>query len=96
MSKYKWVSWYQPEGDHRPINFPPDKKTLGWWKTGERCSDGASTLVALVLAETEEVAVSILKVDWPEVDEIRFCEEKNDTKLSDRFPIKEWMPLYNA
>jgi hypothetical protein len=96
MSKYKWISWFQPGDDHRPINFPPDKRVLGWWKTGERSYDSASTLVSLVLAKTEEEALSILKIDWPEVDEVRFCEDKNDTKLSDRFPIKEWMPLSDA
>ena len=90
MVKLQWVSWWQPTEDYRPLNFPPNQYILGWWKSGEDM-EGNASLCALVIAMTEENAKRIIKVDWPEADNWRFCYEKEGTNLSDRFPVSEWM-----
>lgn len=86
-----WISWYQPTKDHRPLIFPPNDKIMGWWCTGKR-ADGASTMVAFVVAETYETAQEIICKDWPEaVDNWRFHEHVTNKQLSDRFPLSPWM-----
>ena len=89
MSMLQWISWYQPTEDPRPLNFPPNQYVLGWWVTGETM-DGVQILCALVIATTEENAQRITKVDWPEAEDWRFCEETETTELSDRFPYPDW------
>jgi len=83
-----WISWYQPTEDHRPLSFPPNENILGWWCTGH--SEAGATLCAMVKALSEEEARFHVKVEWPEVEEWRFCEE-SDGKVGDRFPLSEWM-----
>ena len=87
-----WISWYQPTEDYRPLADPPNAAVLGWWCSGYRCSDEAATLCALVAAEDERRAEAAVKVDWPEAEEWRFCEERaDDWRPTDRFPIEsEW------
>jgi hypothetical protein len=90
-AKTFWISWYQPTSDPRPLKFPPNENVLGWWETGLRCSDKAITICALVLAGNKKSAERAIRLDWPEASEWRFCEEKEDAILSDRFPLNEWM-----
>lgn len=83
-----WISWYQPTEDYRPITVPSRDIVVGYWKSGERCSDNASTICAWVKAENEEHAKSIIREYWPEAEEWRFCEEsEKDFELSDRFSL---------
>ncbi|WP_421793534.1 hypothetical protein [Hydrocarboniphaga effusa] len=86
-----WISWYQPTEDHRPLTFPPNADVLGWWCTGQRCEDGASTLVAFVKARDEASAKSAVQIDWPEATEWRFCEVRTRIKPGSRFPFEDWM-----
>ncbi len=85
-----WLSWYQPTEDARPLTYPPNKSILGWWNSGSRCSDDAHTICALVDAQSEDAAKKAVTKDWPEAKEWRFCAE-SDGKLSDRFPLSDWM-----
>lgn len=85
----KWISWFQPTEDHRPIKFPPTEKVLGWWCTGD--SSKGQTLVALVDAESEEEAKSHILLNWPEVVDWRFCAERDTKTFNSRFPLQEWM-----
>lgn len=85
----KWISWFQPTEDYRPLTYPPHKEILGWWCTGYR--DEEATICALVDVDTEEQAQLIIKQDWPEVEEWRFCEDKENKKVSDRFSLEPWM-----
>ena len=94
---YFWLSWYQPTEDYRPLKFPPNEAVLGWWCSGERCSGGAATLVAEVLAVDEAEAKAVVVKDWPEAREWRFCKESATPHSSDRFPPSDWMtPRYEA
>lgn len=89
--KYFWISWYQRTSDYRPLSFPPNQRVLGWWKTGE-VSDNSFTLVSLVKAKSEDDAKMSILIDWPEAkDNWRFCDEKENTSLSDRFQLSDWM-----
>jgi len=85
-----WLSWYETATDHRPLTFPPNAAILGWWCSGERCSDEASILVAIVEGDDEDAAKAAVVKDWPGEKEWRFCNEW-DGKLSDRFPPQDWM-----
>ena len=86
-----WLSWYQPTEDHRPLKFPPNEKVVGWWCTG-RTSYGVATLVAMVSADTEDEAKDVVKIDWPEAREWRFCDRMLKIGPPDgRFPLKTWM-----
>ena len=88
----KWVSWYQPTEDYRPIGFPPNEKVLGWWCTGSGAK--GATIVAVVFADNDAAAKEAVLVDWPEVEEWRFCEDMAESKLtqlSTRFPVSDWM-----
>jgi len=84
---YYWISWYQPTEDYRPLTYPPNAGILGCWCTGVR-ADGASTLCAMVHANSQEQAEAIVQIDWPEAEEWRFCDE-TDLNLGDRFPVEE-------
>lgn len=87
-----WVSWYQPTEDYRPLSSPPNEAILGWWCSGMRCADEASTLCALVHAASERAAKKAIQIDWPEAREWRFCETRPDDYLpADRFPVAPWM-----
>lgn len=86
----KWISWYQPTDDHRPVNYPPTEKVLAWWCTGHSAIHGA-TLVALVDVDDQEQAEYNVKLNWPEAEKWRSCEDKEDKVFSDRFPVEDWM-----
>ena len=90
--KFYWLSWYQPTEDHRPLKFPSNEKILGWWCSGVRCSDDASTLCAMVVATSKDEAKRHISENWPEAEDWRFCEESEDLELGDRFPLSsDWM-----
>ncbi|MEM7284534.1 MAG: hypothetical protein AAF438_23290 [Pseudomonadota bacterium] len=91
MNNTYWISWWQPTEDVRPMTYPPGKSILGWWKTGSRLEDGASSLCAMVVAPNEQTAKEAIQTDWPEADEWRFAEVKDPSSLGDRFPLEEWM-----
>lgn len=87
-----WVSWYQPTDDPRPLTWPPNKNILGYWETGSRCSDGAFTLCAYILAPSEEAGKKIIRREWPEAKEWRFFDRAEKKSVSeDRFPMVKWM-----
>jgi len=88
--KYQWISWHQPTEDYRPLTFPPNKAIIGWWCSGYH-SDGTSILCALVKAGNADAAKAAVLQDWPEAEVWRFCVEKEDAMLSDRFPFTDWM-----
>mgnify|MGYP006921408983 CR=1 FL=1 len=85
-----WISWYQPTGDHRPLAYPPHRSILGWWCTGF-ASEGVATICALVEAADEDTAKAAVRVDWPEAERWRFCEEHDGSALGTRFPLSDWM-----
>lgn len=90
MNHY-WISWMQPTDDHRPLTYPPNESVWGWWNTGERCEDGAKTLVAHVTADSTDAAKSAVLAEWPEATEWRFCNETDSAPPCDRFPLSDWM-----
>lgn len=85
----KWISWFQPTEDHRPIQYPPTEKVLGWWCTGE--NEKGKTLVALVDSESEEDAQIQIRLNWPEAETWRFCEDRDSKEFNTRFPLQDWM-----
>lgn len=85
----KWISWYQPTEDHRPLTYPPNAQVLGWWHTGS--GEAGKTLVAIVEASTEEEAQAVVLKDWPEAERWRFCTDIESKEMSDRFPLDDWM-----
>lgn len=89
--KRYWCSWVCSEEDHRPINYPPNEKVLGWWCSGEG-PDG-ETLCATIEGEDEESVAESIRVDWPEFDgEFRFIDEAGaDYVPGNRFPLSGWM-----
>jgi hypothetical protein len=89
-----WVSWVQPTGDHRPLNYPPEG-LLGWWCSGYDADDHA-TLVALLDAKSEEDAREVIAKHWPEstTAKWRFCDTREDSYVpGTRFPLPDWSPL---
>ncbi len=93
MMKRFWISWYQPGEDYRPV-YDPKKESEPfdhrYWSSGQRCSDDAWTMCALVEAKTEAAAKKAVKKYWPEAGEWRFCEEKPmGWDPGDRFPMKK-------
>lgn len=96
--RHFWISWHQPTQDHRPLTYPPRSQILGWWCTGVRCSDYASTMCAQVKADSEAAAKGAILKDWPEAAEWRFCNETDASPPeSYRFPLSEWMrPRFDA
>jgi hypothetical protein len=87
---FQWISWWQPAGDYRPLSYPPNAAILGWWCTGSNERNGSS-ICALVKADTEDAAKAAVSIDWPEAESWRFCEPRESAKLSDRFPLGDWM-----
>lgn len=86
-----WLSWHQPGEDFRPLAYPPNAAILGWWLSGRDANDVA-TLCALVTAEDETAAKQAVRIDWPEAERWRFCNQVADDFLpGDRFPLKPWM-----
>jgi hypothetical protein len=86
-----WASWIQPTDDHRPLTFPPNEGVLGWWCSGYDRHDEA-ILCAVILAENEDEAFKIVEKDWPEIQEWRFIDQREDDfKPSDRFVMSDWM-----
>lgn len=96
MSKLRWVSWYQPSGDYRPIDYPPPMPILAWWCTGS--SEEAWTLCAIVAADDAESAMVAVTSPgaWPDAGRERFNEDldidlSKPLPMGDRFPVSEWM-----
>ena len=85
----KWISWYQPTEDYRPVNYPPTEKVLAWWCTGQ--SDTSATIVALVDVEDQEQAEYHVKLNWPEAENWRFCDDEETKVFGSRFPVQDWM-----
>lgn len=85
----KWISWLQTTEDYRPVNYPPTEKVLAWWCTGH--TERGATLVALIDVDDQEQAQHHVKLNWPEAENWRFCEDKNDKTFGDRFPLQDWM-----
>lgn len=85
----KWISWHQPTDDYRPLKYPPTEKILAWWCTGH--SINGATLVALVDVKECKDAEENVKLNWPEAEDWRFCEDKEDKAFGDRFPLEDWM-----
>lgn len=83
-----WFSWYQPTEDYRPIKWPLPPHIPHYWCSGQVADDSYS-LVAVVDAPDEEGAIAAVREYWPDMGELRFCEEKEDGWLpqSDRFPV---------
>jgi len=87
-----WMSWYETSEDYRPVTFPPNEHILGWWCTGVRLEDEASTICAWVEANDEEEAKDYIYEDWPGEHEYRFTEQVDgDWVPGDRFPLSPWM-----
>jgi hypothetical protein len=84
-----WISWVQPTNDYRPLAYPPHEAILGWWCSGY-AEDGA-TLCAMVTAESEDGARAAVRKEWPEANDWRFCDEREDATLSNRWQIADWM-----
>jgi hypothetical protein len=88
------MSWYCFDEDHRPLTYPPNESILGWWCSGYGRKGGkeCSTICGMVEAKTENEAWDAVLKDWPGIEH-RFCEEQspNECKLSDRFPLSDWM-----
>ena len=87
-----WVGWYQPTEDYRPMMYPPNEHILGWWCSGQRFSDDAWMVVAVVEADGEEGVEAAILEDWPEVEEWNFITEQGSNFVpGDRFPLSDWM-----
>ncbi len=86
-----WISWYQPTEDYRPIyGSKKQKEPLNhlYWCSGQRCSDDAWAMCAVVDALNETAAKRTVKKYWPEATEWRFCDEKEtDWMPNDRFKV---------
>lgn len=85
-----WVSWYAT-----PRNGPFTLHTP-WWLSGERCSDGAKTVCAAILAKDEAAAKEAIFAAHdvrPKQIELRFCNERPSDwdPFCDRFPRAKWM-----
>ena len=101
MTDLRWISWEQHgdaehEPDCRPIAWPPPAEVLAFWETGRlgggEGADAYCTVVALVKAPSEEVAVRIVHTAWsPGIGEWRFNRDygKADPP-GDRFPPPKW------
>jgi len=87
--KFFWISWIQPTEDYRPLSYPPLPPILGWWCTGTIGME--SIICAMVKAQSKDEAEQIIKLDWPEAKDWRFCDERVAGTLSDRFPLSDWM-----
>lgn len=95
MTRRYWLSFYFKAEDYRPLTYPPREGILGYWSSGIRCADDATTLCILVEAESEAHAKEIIAPDWPESKtadcEWRFIEERDRNWLpNDRFPLADW------
>jgi len=88
-----WISWYQPTEDYRPVYDPSKEKEPldhNYWCSGQRMSDDAWTMCAIVEAGSVEKAEDVIRKYWPEAHEWRFCEEKPlDWTPGDRFPMSK-------
>lgn len=84
------MSWYATkENGPFTLNTP-------WWISGERCSDGAATVCAAVMAESAADAQStIVKAHDSILEGIewRFVNDKPEDwdPFCDRFPRAKWM-----
>ncbi len=86
-----WVSWYEREGCDGSFDYDGP-----WWVSGCRVSDEASSVVALVLADSENSAKRVIEAahdDAATIVEWRFASEKPDgwEPFCDRFQRADWM-----
>jgi len=87
-----WVSWYEPDGDFRPV-YDPKKESEPfdhlYWCSG--LNSEAWIMCAVVDAASEKEAKKAVRKYWPTVDGWRFCEEKPQGWMPDagRFPRKK-------
>lgn len=91
MKRY-WVGWESKEEDCRPLTFPPNEQIIGCWETGY--TDTGTTMVALVEGNDIADATDAILKEWPEQEANiwRFFRSfGDDEKLSDRFPLADWM-----
>ena len=77
-----WISWYSKED---PQDLPFEA-----WETGERVNADFSThsysICAVIDAESEEVAYTLARQHYPDLEE-RFCTPKEDDfQPGNRFP----------
>jgi hypothetical protein len=91
MADNKWrLSWYWVPGmGDFELHSP-------WWVSGTRMSDDAETVVACVIASSEDSAKELIFRAYdtrPSDIEWRFCGEMTDDQspFSGRFPQAKWM-----
>jgi len=93
MNKY-WVSWYAvPKRLSANGNFELESP---WWISGWRDSDGADTICAAIMAETENEAKEAIYKAYdkrPRNLEFRFCEKQTEdwSPFNSRFQRSAWM-----
>ena len=91
-----WLPWYEmppvdlrgeESADPRPIEWPLPASIPAWWQSGERGSDGAPILCAVVDAQDEDAAKALVDGHW-NPDQWRFCESVASNWRPDagRFP----------
>lgn len=95
--KLWWLSWNQmadPEHglDCRPIAWPPPDDVLAFWESGIAGDESYCTVVALVAAESDDAAATLVEKAWaPGVGGWRFNREHDAAKApNDRFPPPDW------
>lgn len=93
--KYRLISWYAVPGTI--TEYGKFELHYPWWVSGERCSDGAHTIVAAIPVELEEEAQAVVMESYDhkpayEVElEIRFNDLKTGSPFCERFPRRAWM-----
>lgn len=91
-----WVSWEEHDSpdDSRPLRDPPGPNVIAWWESGAAGDGSYVTMVALVVAYTEDGCETAIKADWPAMHgrQWRFRKPKDERPLvvGDRFPFSRW------
>ena len=85
-----WISWYSKK------KYKEFEICNPWWYSGSRCSDGAVTICAALIASSEEDAKEQIYKAYdirPKDIEFRFCDLKEDcwSPFNSRFQRKDWM-----
>jgi hypothetical protein len=89
MKKYS-VSWFHTS------NLTPFTLSFPWWVSGTRMGDGAESICAAIVAQSEEEVMNYITsiYDTPPPDiEWRLIREmkKDESPFSERFPKADWM-----
>jgi hypothetical protein len=82
---YWWISWWSDLARDFELHYP-------WWVSGEDC-EGRMSVCAAVVAKTEEAAKEIVLSSYDEPPgeiEWRFCERRDGSPFTDRFPKPGW------